>query len=64
MCYPPARHPAACHAQILAKSSPLCCFFATVCSEQRSARDFQTVEQMASFIENLTDYSHQQASQI
>ncbi|KAL4433463.1 hypothetical protein ABPG77_010316 [Micractinium sp. CCAP 211/92] len=29
-------------------------------SEQRSARDFQTIEQMASFIENLTDYSHQQ----
>ncbi len=31
-------------------------------SERHSAREFQTIEQMASFIENLPDYSHQQAS--
>ncbi|KAI7836541.1 hypothetical protein COHA_009606 [Chlorella ohadii] len=29
-------------------------------SERHSAREFQTIEQMASFIENLPDYSHQQ----
>ncbi|EFN56021.1 hypothetical protein CHLNCDRAFT_22879 [Chlorella variabilis] len=28
--------------------------------EHRSAREFQTLDQMASFIENLPDYSHQQ----
>lgn len=31
-------------------------------SERHNAREFQTIEQMASFIENLPDYSHQQAS--
>lgn len=29
-------------------------------SERHNAREFQTIEQMASFIENLPDYSHQQ----
>lgn len=29
-------------------------------SEHNKAREFQTIDQMASFIENLPDYNHQQ----
>ena len=39
-------------------ASPRCVLHAR--SERHLAREFQTIDQMASFIENLPEYSHQQ----